>query len=134
MIEEYIEQIDGQVYDYKFMCFNGEPNYIVVSTDRFKDHRIDFFDLDWKKLDVSNKDHPNSGKKIERPAHLPKMIEISRKLSKPFPLARVDFFEAGNSLYVGELTFYPGGGMNHYGRIERDYQLGELLKLPGKLN
>lgn len=133
LIEEYIEQIDGQVYDYKFMCFNGDPNYIIFSTNRFKDQTIDFFDIYWNKLDITNKNHPNSKNKIEQPRHLAQMIEVSIKLSKLFPLARVDFFEAGNRLYVGELTFYPGGGMNKASSIERDYKLGEMLKLPKTL-
>ncbi len=134
LIEEYIEQMDGQVYDYKFMCFNGEPNFIVFSTDRFKDQKIDFFDLDWNKLAVRSRKHPNSKGKIEPPKHFSQMIEFSRKLSKQFPFVRVDFFETGNRLYVGELTFYPGGGMGRYRQIGRDYKLGGILKLPERPN
>jgi len=134
LIEEYIEQIDGQVYDYKFMCYNGEPNYIIFSTGRFKDQTLDFFDINWNVLDITSIAHPHSKNRIEQPKHLKQMVEISKTISKQFPLVRVDFFEAGDRLYVGELTFYPGGGLNKHDRIERDYELGEMIKLPLKSN
>ena len=130
LIEEYIEQMDGQVYDYKFWCFNGEPKYVVVNTDRFKNLRLDVFDLDWKKQDFAFIGYPNSEKDIEQPEHLPQMIEMSRKLSKPFPFVRVDFYDLGEKIYVGELTFYPGGGLNKFHPKDWDYKFGELLRLP----
>jgi hypothetical protein len=134
LIEKYIEQIDGQVYDYKFWCFNGDPKYVCVSMDRFEHHTIDVFNLDWEKQDIAYVDYPNSKRKIERPKHLSQMIEISRQISKRFPFVRVDFYETGNMIYVGELTFYPGGGLNVFNPKEWDYKLGEMLTLPEKLN
>ena len=130
LIEDYIEQIDGQVYDYKFWCFNGAPKYVAVSTNRFKDHRIDIFDLDWVKQDVAYVEYPNSGRKIEPPKHLSQMIEISRRLSKPFPFVRVDFYDLEDKIYIGELTFYPGGGLNLFSPKEWDNKFGEMLLLP----
>ena len=57
------------------------------------------------------------------------MIAIAEKLAKPFPFVRVDFYDVDGKLYVGELTFYPGGGYNSYDR-EWDEKFGELLVLP----
>ena len=133
LIEEYIEQIDGQVYDYKFMCFNGEPKYVSVATNRFANRTVDLFDLDWKEQELSPSGASHSEKNLERPKNLPRMIEISRKVSKPFPYVRVDLYDLGDRIYIGELTFYPGGGFSKYNPIEWDYKFGEMLKLPDRL-
>jgi hypothetical protein len=130
LVEKYVEQAEGQVYDYKFMCFNGEPSHIIFSTNRFKDQTIDYFDIDWKKLDMISRDHPNSPNKIERPKELSKMVEMTRTLSKQFPFVRADLYVVEERPYIGELTFYPGGGLNKYSHIERDYEMGQKLKLP----
>jgi hypothetical protein len=61
------------------------------------------------------------------------MIEISRRLSKPFPFVRVDFYDLENKFYIGELTFYPGGGFNLFNNKVWDYKLGEMLYLPKDL-
>ena len=31
--EEYIEQFEGQVYDYKFFMCNGEYEFMFITTD-----------------------------------------------------------------------------------------------------
>lgn len=36
--------------DYKFFCFNGEPRYCQVISDRNTDEKIDFYDMHWKRL------------------------------------------------------------------------------------
>ena len=134
LIEEYVEQAPGQVYDYKIACYGGNPDYIIFSTGRFTSQTLDFFDPDWKLLDITSKKHPHSPMKIERPPRLSEMLEISRKLSRHFPFVRVDFYEPDERMYVGELTFYPGGGMNKSSSVKRDYESGEKFILPAKSN
>ena len=60
---------------------------------------------------------------------LKKMIFLAEKLATPFPFVRVDFYDLDGKLYVGELTFYPGGGYNTYYR-EWDEKFGSYLELP----
>jgi hypothetical protein len=129
LIEKYVEQLAGQVYDYKLWCFNGDPVLVSVHSDRFVHHTVDIFDLDWKKQPFAF-NHPNSQKEIEPPLHFPQMIEISKRLSKPFPLVRVDFYEVEDRICVGELTFYPGGGTGYFEPKEWDHKIGEMLKMP----
>ena len=57
------------------------------------------------------------------------MLEMAEKLAAPFPLVRVDFYDVDGKLYVGELTFSPGGGFNTY-YVDWDNKLGEYLQLP----
>lgn len=125
--EEYIEQIDGQVYDYKFMCFNGEPRWILACSDRGKNTIYENHDMNWGLITPS----PKSATKatIERPKHFNKMVEIAKKLAAPFPFVRVDFYEIGDTILLGEMTFYPNGGYNSYSP-DWDKKFGDYIKLP----
>ncbi len=134
LIEEYIEQVDGQVYDYKFWCFNGDAEHIYVSADRFKRHTINVYNIDWEKVDIAFTDFPTFEKEIEKPEHLSQMIAVSKLVSKRFPFVRMDFYETEKRIYVGELTFYPAGGFELFIPRDWDYKLGEMLKLPMKSN
>jgi hypothetical protein len=58
------------------------------------------------------------------------MIKTAEKLSTGFPFLRVDFYEINNRMYVGELTFHPGGGVETFNPKSWDFQLGSWLKLP----
>ncbi len=125
--EKYIEQIDGQVYDYKFMCFNGEPKFVLACSDRGKHTVYENHNMDWGLIVPS----PKSARKstISCPKNYDKMIEIARELAKEFPFVRVDFYEIENKILLGELTFYPNGGFNTY-KPYWDKKFGDYLKLP----
>ena len=131
MIEEYVGELEGDIPDYKFMCFNGEPKCLFVVSDRRTEMSLNFYDLDWNLLPFTRL-YPNSKQPLKKPKNLDKMIELARKLSKPFPFVRVDFYDLGDKVLVGELTFFPGGGVEPFSPIEWDYKLGEMLKLPEK--
>lgn len=75
---------------------------------------------------------PNTSYPIPKPKNFDRMLEMANKLAEPFPFVRVDFYESadGNEIYVGELTFYPGGGYESFQPIEWDYKLGDMLRLP----
>ena len=61
------------------------------------------------------------------------MLELAEKLAKPFPFVRVDFYEIGDRVLLGEMTFYPGGGLLAFDPVEWDYRLGDMFALPKKL-
>lgn len=128
--EEYMAQVDNQLYDYKFFCFSGIPYCIYVATDHFPGQlsHISFYDLDWNRRNVRYGEHPNC--EVERPKHYGEMLEISKKLSAEFPFVRVDFFDTDEQLYVAELTFYPGGGLTPYHPDSFNRELGDLFILP----
>ena len=130
--EKYIEQVDNQVYDYKFICFNGEPKLILVDKDRFTQHKRNIYDLNWNLQDMKF-EFENSQINDKKPYNLLKMIEFSKILSKDFPLVRVDFYECHNQLFFGEMTFTPDSGINNISPKKLSYELGLLIELP-KLN
>lgn len=128
--EQYIEGFEDTLTDYKFMCFNGKVEMLFVVSDRKKKMSLNFYDLDWNLLPFTRM-YPNTTYPVKKPRNFDKMVEIAKVLSKPFPFVRVDFYEsAEGKLYVGELTFYPGGGYETFQPMEWDYKLGDMLHLP----
>ena len=129
MAERYIESTDGcQIKDYKIFCFNGEPKFLYVASDRDTDKlKFDFFDLDWNRIPVKN-DHENNSN-LKKPKHLKEMLEVAKKLSKDFPEVRVDLYEEEGKIYFGELTFYHMGGFARFEPDEWDYKFGEYFDI-----
>ena len=124
-----IEQlIDYPINDYKFFCLNGNPFMVQVDQDRFIDHKRDFFNLNWEKQDISLV-YPNSKSIIEKPQRLNEMIEISKKLCKDFFFCRVDLYDSKNSIYFGEITLFPEGGVGPFKTYEMDLKMGKLIDL-----
>lgn len=132
--EQYLEQIDGQVYDYKFFTFGGEVKGLFIATDRTTDSPLnfDFFDRDYNHLPLTYGGTHHADPLPAKPKHYDQMIELAEKLAKPFPFVRVDFFEVGDRVYLGEMTFYSGGGLLSFEPIDWDYTFGEWYPLPEK--
>jgi hypothetical protein len=122
----------GTPPDYKLFCFNGEPQFIQVDTDRFAGHRRDCFDLAWRPAPFTfNGDlYPPSGVAIPRPANLEEMIACARQLSAGFPFLRTDFFAVDGKTVFGELTWYPEAGRGKFVPDSYDEYWGRMLKLP----
>lgn len=131
LVPEDIHQKENGLNDYKILCFDGEPELAWVDTNRNNDHKRDFYDLNWNKLDVIS-DKPTSEFILKKPSDFEKMLEISKEFSKEFPFVRVDFYSLNNRIYIGELTFYPWSGCVQFTPDEFDFKLGKLLKLPIK--
>lgn len=134
--EEYIEQTDEQVYDYKFFCFGGRVDSLFIATDRqdkTKPTTFDFYDAEFNPLDITYGGHAHVEKPHEKPKNFEKMKEIAAKLSKPFPFVRVDFYDLGDRVYVGEMTFYSGGALLSFEPFEWDEKYGEMIRLPDKI-
>jgi len=116
--------------DYKIHCFHGQPLYIQVDSDRFNDHKRTLYDIHWNEKTFAYK-HPIL-KNIEQPKNLNLMLELAKKLSQPFPFARIDFYDTGKQVYFGEITFCPESGFGNFIPNKIDNELGQLLKLPLK--
>ena len=110
--EKFLEGESGKcIPDYKIYCFHGEPKAIFVMHDRFDgEMKTEFFDVNWNRLENSVK-YSTIEKSTPKPICLERLLKISSELSKPFPFVRCDFYVFENSIYFGELTFTPAGGM-----------------------
>lgn len=128
--EAYLEDESGCLRDYKFFCFDGEPLYYSIYSDRFTNKTADVFDMTGKKLDgVSSGNIKNSNYTLPQPENFQELVEVVRKLAKPFQFVRVDFYIVNGCLYFGELTFTHGGGSDSYTPLEFDLEMAKRIKL-----
>lgn len=131
IVEEFIEH--EPLNDYKFMCFNGEPLYMQLNNDYEGEHYVDFYDLKtWEHLPVTLMHYKRSDRVIEKPEQFDEMIRLARVLSKRFPFVRVDFYSFDETIILGELTFFPGGGLWPFVPMDKGYNnlIGSKLSLP----
>ncbi len=128
--EELIFNDDGSLpEDYKVYCFHGVPTYIQIDHGRFQNHTRSFYDTEWNKMPFSI-GYPLEKEVAERPVNFQKMLEIATKLSDTLPFLRVDMYNTNGKIFVGELTCYPGNGLEKFSDEKWDTILGEKLNLP----
>ncbi|SHM48007.1 ATP-grasp fold amidoligase family protein [Ruminococcus flavefaciens] len=117
--------------DYKFFCFDGKVDCVMVCLDRYTgDTKFYFFDKDWnlKRLNKRGKAAPE-GFTIPKPECMDQMFELAAKLSEGITFVRVDLYQSCGQIYFGELTFYPDSGFDENILPEADEYWGRLLKL-----
>jgi len=115
IIEEYMEDKSGGLIDYKVYAFNGKCEYVMACFDRNKgETKFIYFDRAWNMKKEFSQDGIKYGDKVklEKPQNLDKMFKFAEILSRGIPFVRVDFYEANDKLYFGELTFYPSAGFD----------------------
>lgn len=131
--EEYREDSKtGELRDYKFFCFNGEPKALFIASDRQvkgEETKFDFFDMDYKHLPFTN-GHPNAKVYPEKPVCFEEMKHLAGVLSEGLPHVRVDFYEVDGKVYFGEMTYSHWGGMTPFDPEEWDYTFGSWITLP----
>lgn len=131
IIEELLKNDKGNVpNDVKFWCINGCVELIQVDVNRFSSHQRQFFDRNWNMIPV-RLTYPFPQEDIITPLNLQKMIVLAELLSNSVDFVRVDFYDLGNRIVFGELTNYPGGGLEKFNPSELGLHLGSILRLDG---
>jgi TupA-like ATPgrasp len=107
LIEELLDDgFPNGPLDYRFWCFNGQPEVIQVDD---RSHAINpFYNVDWEKLSLHYRDDCEGD--VARPSNLPGMLSIASKLSEHFDFVRVDLYNINGRIVFGELTFAPVAG------------------------
>lgn len=135
--EEYLEDTTNkELIDYKFYCFNGYVDSVMICIDRqIGKPKFYFFDKEWnfKRYDKRAKNAPDTFT-LPRPENMDKMFEIASVLSKDIPFVRVDIYNVNGHVYFGEMTFYSASGFDTDLTPEADLYLGNLISLNLKLN
>lgn len=130
IVEDFIESKDDeQLRDYKVFCFNGIPRVIRVDTDRFTEHKMDFYDADWNRIEGAGMGYPVSGRQFSKPVCLNRLLKYAAKLSSPFHHARVDFYIVEEKIYFGEITFTNGAGFDRFSSYDFDLMMGNWLDI-----
>lgn len=129
--EEFLGRPYEEILDYKVLCFNGEPTVIQVDETRFSNHKRDFYDTSWNKLDIKY-GYEWIESPLKKPPQLPELLEISHQISRFFKHVRVDFYIINSKIYLGELTFTPTAGYKEFFPDKYNEILGELIKIGGR--
>ena len=116
--------------DYKFFVFAGKVAAIEVHADRHSDHRVRYYLPDWTSLEVTYGSVQLSPAEAPPPGNLAKMVAIASELGRSFDFIRVDLYSVGDEVFFGELTPYPGSGINPFVPNSFDDELGAKWELP----
>ena len=131
IVEKYLENKKHNfLTDYKFYCFNGDPKYLQIISDRTeKEHKTSFYDQNWTKQIFY--DNLFEEKVLEKPQNYQQMINLAQKLSQDFSYVRVDFYVLDDgTIKFGEMTFTPASGSMQWSSHHINCMLGKLIKLP----
>ena len=133
--EEYIEQSDGNLYDYKIHCFSGEPKIIQVIGNRDLLHHTAkecYLDLNWKRNSLMYNTYQQYDTIPSEPSCLNEMIKIAKKLSKDFIYVRVDLYVIDDKVKFGEMTFTPAAGIGKWGGAVASKLVGDMIIIEKK--
>ena len=112
LAEAYI-QPKRQMTEYKVHCFQGEPEFISAITqsdpEDEKSRKRNTYYPDWTEAPFATPLFEHLPAPLPRPADLDLILEDSRRLSKWFLYARIDFMHFDDELRFSELTVANAG-------------------------
>lgn len=129
--EELLEDSSGNLNDYKFYCFNGYVDCVLVCVDRqIGCPKFYFFNENWelKRYNKRGLQAPDDFT-LPKPANLSTMFRIASKLSEGIPFVRVDLYNVEGKIYFGELTFFPASGFDSNRLFSADLYFGSLINI-----
>ncbi|MBR0351145.1 MAG: carbonic anhydrase [Clostridia bacterium] len=129
--ERFIEHSSNEesLTDYKFYCFNGLPQYLLLINGRESKKKKSIYDIDFNLLKYKYDDYDRIND-VRKPDNYNEMVKIAAELSKDFPFVRVDLYNTNGKIIFGELTFYPASGyLEKISPDGFDLELGEKFYL-----
>lgn len=108
--EEFLPSAHIVPEDYKFFCFRGQVAFIQHDTGRYQDHRRCLYSTDWRLMPVTLA-YARYETAAPAPRDLDSMIQIAQRLSAEHDFVRVDLYQTDEAVYFGEMTFFPGSGL-----------------------
>lgn len=133
LAEQFMVDESGELRDYKFYCFNGEPKVFLVASERFSGHRtyFDYFDMEGNHLPFTQ-GGTNNPVTPALPSTFEEMKQVAKKLSHGLPHVRIDLYSVDEKVYFGEFTFFDSSGFEKFTPEKWDNIFGEWLILPAK--
>lgn len=131
--EKLLDLSQGFPIDYKFFCFDGNVDCVMVCIGRYTENtQYYFFDKEWNLLRLNKKgiEAPQDFT-LPMPTKYKEMIHIASKLSKGMPFVRVDLYESEGKIVFGELTFFPDAGFDKNLLEEANLYFGQKINLRG---
>ena len=121
LIEPFVGDQGQLPIDYKVFVFGGAATHIQVHLERESGHRWIVFDRHWKRVSAATSDADPAP-----PKSLSHMLDAAETLSHGFDFVRCDFYEIGGKPMFGEMTFYPGSGLDKFNPIALDVEFGRF--------
>lgn len=130
MIERTVtNEVGTAPEEVRLFVFDGRV--AVINTVFVEDGQIRngaFHKRDWTRLDW------HLSRRVDRPFPRPKrladMIAIAERLGSGFDHVRVDIYDGGASIWIGEITVYSWSGHVVFNPAEADLALGAHWRLP----
>lgn len=120
MVEPFVGSAGQLPIDWKLYVFGGRVCFVQVHLERELDHRWVVMDRDWQRASGRTND-PDPA----QPRSLNAMIEAAEELGQNFDFVRVDFYEIDGKPRFGEMTFYPGSGLDRFDPVSLDARMGQ---------
>ncbi len=118
IVEPYLGDKTTLPVDYKIYVFGGTASLVQVHIDRNRNHRWILYDRQWQQVS-------QFGEALTPPPiNLVKMLDAAERMASAFEFARVDFYEIDGIPKFGEVTFYPGSGLDRFDPPELDVEIG----------
>ena len=130
--EEYLEPGEsGDLTDYKFFCFDGKADCVMLCTGRATGSpKFYFLDRGWDILKYNLRGLSLSeDMKLRKPDRADEMFALAEKLSEGIPFVRVDFYCERGRILFGEMTFFPQSGFDANILPESDARWGSMIDL-----
>ena len=122
----------GDLPDYKFFCFDGEPYCLYMMKNYTQHHSegiLGFLTPDFKLMAAHRADFAPMKEQPKKPEHFEEMVKMARGLSKGFPHVRVDFYNIDGQIVFGEMTFFNASGYTQFDPDEFDFELGKVFDI-----
>ncbi len=130
LVEELLGEPGVPPSDYKFYVFDGEVAGVEVHVGRYHNHQIRWYLPDWSPLGVTFRNYQLGPVEATAPANLEEMVAVASELGRPFDFMRVDLYSVSDHVFFGELTPYPGSGIDRFVPDSFDDELGAKWTLP----
>ena len=119
LVEPFVGD-DGELpIDYKLFVFHGKVEFVQVHLDREFNHRWIVFDRYWHRVSSPSKEADPTP-----PVSIDEMISGAELLGRFFDFVRIDLYEVGGRPRFGEMTFYPGSGLQRVTPPALDFAMG----------
>ena len=128
------KNINKELLDYKFYCFNGKAKFLYVGKSNFiggqKHDSLKYLDINWNETPFNRPDHLQISCEVPRPKKLDEMISIANRIAEGFAFCRVDLYDINDVIYFSEITLFPGSGFGAFEPPEWELEIGKWIHLP----
>ena len=121
--------LGDKVVNYNIYCLNEEPVFfsLISGLGDGVDEKLTYYYVNGEKAEFKNGAFETDNAVLSE--KLPEMVEYARKLSKGFPMVRVDLFDIEGRIILSEMTFTPGSAFLRIEPYSADIELGKKLNI-----